>query len=147
MEFSVEFKTRWADFDVNKHMRHTAYNDYAAETRIRYFKTCNVTLDDFTEHNVGPILFEENTSFRKEIHLGENITCTIKLVGVSKNAERWKIRNEIFNEAGKLAAVINVFGAWLDLTKRKLTTPPEKFKNIFTDMPKTDDYKDIIIKK
>ena len=31
MSYTLEFNTKWADFDANRHMRHTAYNDYAAE--------------------------------------------------------------------------------------------------------------------
>ena len=141
MSFTVNFTTRWADFDPNRHMRHSAYNDYAAEVRLRYFKKFDVTMADFAKDNVGPILFEENTSFRREIHLGENITANLQLTGLSENGERWKIRHQIFNEDGKLSAEINVYGAWLDLTKRKLTTPPEKFKFLFTELEKTEDFK------
>lgn len=141
MSFTVNFTTRWADFDPNRHMRHSAYNDYAAEVRLRYFKKFDVTMADFAKDNVGPILFEENTSFRREIHLGENITANLQLTGFSENGERWKIRHQIFNEAGKLSAEINVYGAWLDLTKRKLTSPPEKFKFLFTELEKTEDFK------
>ena len=141
MSFKVTFTTKWADFDPNRHMRHSAYNDYAAEVRLRYFKKFDVTMADFAKDNVGPILFEENTSFRREIHLGENITANLQLTGLSENGERWKIRHQIFNEDGKLSAEINVYGAWLDLTKRKLTTPPEKFKFLFTELEKTEDFK------
>lgn len=141
MSFTVNFTTRWADFDPNRHMRHSAYNDYAAEVRLRYFKKFDVTMADFAKDNIGPILFEENTSFRKEIHLGENITANLKLTGLSENGERWKIRHQIFNEAGKLSAEINVYGAWLDLSKRKLTSPSEKFKFLFTELEKAEDFK------
>ena len=72
MSFQVSFATKWADFDPNRHMRHTAYNDYAAEVRVRYFAKNNFSIDEFTRHNLGPILFKEETSFRKEIHLGDS---------------------------------------------------------------------------
>ena len=122
MKFSVEFPTKWSDFDPNRHMRHTAYNDYAAEVRVRYFKEQGISITDFAKENLGPILFKEETSFLKEIHLGENITVDLTLKAVSENLERWKLEHHIFNEAGKLSATVNVYGAWIDLTKRKLTT-------------------------
>jgi acyl-CoA thioester hydrolase len=146
MNFQVTFATKWSDFDPNRHMRHTAYNEYAAEVRVRYFAAQHFSIDDFTKHNIGPILFEEYTSFRKEIHLGENITVNIKLSGLSKNNERWKITHEVFNEAGKLAAVIKVYGAWLDLTKRKLTIPPKEAQKLFVTADKTEDFEEIILK-
>ncbi|MDD7913523.1 acyl-CoA thioesterase [Polaribacter ponticola] len=147
MSFQVKFATKWSDFDPNRHMRHTAYNEYAAEVRIRYFSEQNFSIEEFTKHNIGPILFTEETSFRKEIHLGEDIIVNMKLSGISENNERWKITHEVFNEAGKLSAVIKVYGAWIDLTKRKLTTPPEEAKKLFLNTVKTDDYEIIPLKK
>ncbi|MHB0753963.1 acyl-CoA thioesterase [Polaribacter sp. M15] len=146
MEYKVTFATKWSDFDPNRHMRHTAYNEYAAEVRVRYFAAQKFSIDEFIKLNIGPILFEEHTSFRKEIHLGENITVNMKLSGLSKSNERWKITHEVFNEVGKLSAIIKVYGAWIDLTKRKLTTPPKKAQHLFLKADKTDDFEEIIIK-
>ena len=146
MNYQVTFNTKWSDFDPNRHMRHTAYNEYAAEVRIRYFADQNFSIDAFTKHNIGPILFEEYTSFRKEIHLGENISVNLKLSGISKNIERWKITHEVFNEAGQLSAIIKVYGAWIDLTKRKLTIPPKEAQKLFFNTEKTEDFEEIILK-
>lgn len=145
MSYILEFKTKWSDFDPNRHMRHTAYNEYAAESRVRYFTEQKFSIKEFTKHNIGPILFTEETSFRKEIHLGENITVNLKLTGLSKNNERWKITHEVFNQEGKLSAIIKVYGAWIDLTKRKLTTPPLEANHLFENAEKTDDFEEIKI--
>ena len=112
--------------------------------RVRYFSEQNFSIQEFTKHNIGPILFTEETSFRKEIHLGENITVNMKLAGISENNERWKLVHEVFNEAGKLSAIIKVYGAWIDLTKRKLTAPPLAANKFFKE--KTADYEDLILK-
>lgn len=146
MKYQVKFATKWSDFDPNRHMRHTAYNEYAAEVRIRYFSAQKFSIEEFTKHNIGPILFTEETSFRKEIHLGEDITVNLKLSGVSKNIDRWKITHEVFNAAGKLAAVIKVYGAWIDLTKRKLTTPPKEAQHLFLNTEKTEEFEEIRLK-
>ena len=79
--------------------------------------------------------------------MGEDISVNLKIIGLSENGERWKIQNEVFNANGKLSAIITVYGAWLDLVKRKLTTPPVKFQEIFTDAEKTEDFKIIPLKK
>ncbi|MDX5585350.1 MAG: hypothetical protein QNK20_10600 [Aureibaculum sp.] len=34
MAYKIDFHTKWADFNANKHMGHTTYNDYAAEIKI-----------------------------------------------------------------------------------------------------------------
>ncbi|WP_088323751.1 acyl-CoA thioesterase [Polaribacter tangerinus] len=145
MSFAVTFTTKWSDFDPNRHMRHTAYNDYAAEVRVRYFAEYNFSIEEFTKHNIGPILFKEETTYKKEIHMGENISVNLKLEGLSKNNERWKIIHEVFNEKGQLSAIIKVYGAWIDLTKRKLTTPPEKTNELFKFAEKTRSYSEIIL--
>lgn len=147
MSFKVSFNTKWADFDPNRHMRHTAYNDYAAEVRVRYFRDQNFSIEDFAKLNIGPILFTEETSFRKEIHLGETITVDIKLQGLSENNERWKIVHHIFNEAGKLSAVVKVYGAWIDLVKRKLTIPPKEAQHLFDNAEKSEDFEIIPLKR
>jgi acyl-CoA thioester hydrolase len=147
MSFQVTFATKWSDFDPNRHMRHTAYNDYAAEIRVRYFAKYNFSIDEFTKHNLGPILFTEETSFRKEIHLGEDITVNLKLQGLSENNERWKIVHEVFNKAGQLSAVIKVYGAWIDLSKRKLRVPPVETKEMFDFAERSEDFEVILMRK
>ncbi|OAD45323.1 acyl-CoA thioesterase [Polaribacter atrinae] len=145
MSFKVTFHTKWSDFDPNRHMRHTAYNDYAAEVRVRFFKEQGFSIEQFTKHNLGPILFTEETSFRKEIHLGENISVDFKISGLSKNKERWKITHQVFNEAGQLSAIIKVYGAWIDLTKRKLTIPPAEAQCLFDSAIKSEDFEEIAL--
>mgnify|MGYP000975188008 FL=1 len=147
MNFEVQFKTKWSDFDPNRHMRHTAYNDYAAEVRVRYFQENGLSINEFAKLNIGPILFKEETSFYKEIHIGENITVKMELEGVSKGIERWRFKHQIFNENGLLSAEIKVYGDWIDLIKRKLTSPPKQFVEIFENLPKTNNFVEIELKK
>jgi acyl-CoA thioester hydrolase len=146
MNFEVNFKTKWSDFDPNRHMRHTAYNDYAAEVRVRYFQEHGLSINEFAKLNIGPILFKEETTFYKEIHIGENINVKMELEGVSKGIERWRFSHQIFNEKGILSAEIKVYGAWIDLEKRKLTAPPQYFVSIFEDLPKTSNFVEIPLK-
>ena len=145
MNFNINFNTKWSDFDPNRHMRHTAYNDYAAEVRVRFFREHGLTMNAFTKFNFGPILFKEETSFYKEIRVGENISVNLELEGVSKGLERWRFRHHIFNMEGPLSAEIKVYGAWIDLLTRKRTSPHQKFAAIFDTLPKTTTFKEILI--
>lgn len=146
MKFQVSFPTIWANFDANAHMRHTAYNDYAAEVRSRFFSSNGFSLTEFAKHNIGPILFSENTNFYREILLGENITANLILIGASSKFERFKFRHEIIKESGVISATIEIYGAWIDLTKRKLTTPPQEMIAIFEKLDKAEGYEDIVLK-
>jgi acyl-CoA thioester hydrolase len=128
-------------------MRHTSYNDYAAEVRVRFFQENGLSIENFAKLNLGPILFKEETSFYKEIRIGENITVKMELEGVSKGIERWRFRHQVLNQNGKLSAEIKVYGAWLDLTKRKLAVPPKEFAHIFESLPKSENFEEILLKK
>lgn len=147
MSYKVIFKTRWADFDPNNHMRHSAFNDYAAEARVRFFADHKFSISEFNKQNIGPILFSENTNFYREINLSEDITVELLLKGISENGERFKVQHNIFKENGVLAAQIEIFGAWLDLEKRKLTVPPSQIITTFNSLKKSDTFEIIPISK
>ncbi len=145
--FQVKFKTIWANFDPNRHMRHSAYSDYAAEVRARFFQEHNLSLDDFARLHIGPVLFEEQTKFLKEIQMGTDITVNMWLFAATEHFERWEFSHEVFNDQGDLSAIIKVKGAWIDLQKRKLTGLPESILEILKHIPKSEDFKKSFVKK
>ncbi len=147
MSFKFSSPTRWADFDPNNHMRHTAYNDYAAESRVRFFKEYGLSLKEFNRLDLGPILFKEATNFYKEISIGDDITVEIFLKGASEFGERFKFTHKIYRGDGILSAEIEIYGAWIDLSKRKLTTPPEIILDVLDKLTKTDDFEIIPVSK
>ena len=146
MSFKVTFPTRWADFDPNNHMRHSAYNDYAAESRVRMFNTYGLSLKEFNKLKIGPILFKEETNFYREINIGDDVLIEVFLKGASKSGERFKFIHKIYRGDGVLAAKIEIYGAWIDLTKRKLTTPPDMIIGVFEKLQKVDDFEIIPVK-
>ncbi len=146
MIFKHKFSTKWSDFDPNRHMRHTAYADYSAEVRTRFFLQHKLTLDDFARMHIGPILFKEETTFLKEIHIGEDITVTMELIAATPKMERWQFKHQIFNEKGDLSAEVIAKGAWIDLQKRKLTTLPDNVLEILKNIPKSENFVSISLK-
>ncbi len=145
--FQIQFKTRWSDFDPNRHMRHTAYNDYAAEVRVRFFEAHDFHINDFARFNIGPILFREETNFFKEIHIGEDITADMELLSATRDFERWIFKHRIYNQKGEVSAEIKATGAWIDLQKRKLTVLPDEILEILKDLPKSDEFVEMKLNK
>ena len=146
MVYKQTFKTLWSSFDANKHMRHSAYNDYAAESRVRFFNSSGFNIERWEEEHFGPILFSEETKFLREIKLGDDITVETYLEGVSTNAERFKFFHRILRKDGVLAAEIRVYGAWLDTQKRKLIAPPKALSAIFIELERTENFQEIPLK-
>ena len=137
MTYKHTLTTKWADFDPNRHMRHSAYADFAAEVRVRFFAQHGLSMDDFLKLNIGPILFKEETTYFKEINIGEDLEIDMTLEGASENFERWRFTHLIYNSKGEIAAKVKVYGAWINLIQRKLTKPPKVLISIFNELSNT----------
>ena len=136
--FERKPEIRWSDLDPNYHVRHSAYYDYGAFSRISFFNEYGITTTSLMENNIGPILFREECVFRKEIKFGDDITINLLLDKASFDMSRWTIVHELKKAGNILTAVITVEGAWIDTQIRKLTKPPELFRNAFEEMPRTE---------
>jgi len=126
--------------DPNRHMRHSVYNDYAAQTRVAIFEEYGLPINKISTLGLGPVLFREETKYLKEIGLSEKITVTAQLTTMRKDGSRWTFLHQIFKETGQKAAEIIVDGAWLDLDKRKLGTPPDQMQKVIHRFPRTDNF-------
>ena len=147
MEHIKTFQVIWADIDANRHMRHTAYNDYAAQARVSFFTESGFSIDQFARLQIGPILFREETMFLKEVGLNEIIKIDIALAGMREDGSRWRITHNIYKSNGEKAATITVDGAWMDLVKRKLTAPPAELIEVVKHMKRTENFDNMESKK
>ncbi len=127
--------------DPNQHLRHSAYNDYAAQVRVNSFSDYKLSISRLLQLGIGPILFREDTHFLKEIRLSEEIQIDCRLTAMKESGVRWHILHEFFKADDTLAATILVEGAWLDLSKRKLAAVPDELLEVMKDQfPRTDDF-------
>lgn len=77
--FEKNIEIRWSDLDPNNHLRHSAYYDYGAYSRICFLNEHGLTAETMLQHNIGPILFREECLFKKEIKFGDTIKINVKL--------------------------------------------------------------------
>ena len=124
--FENEINIRWADCDPNRHVRHSAYYDFGAHNRIRYFAEIGFGSETMNELKIGPILFKEECTFIKEISIDDTIRICLFKGDITEDGRKWVLHHEIFNSKNDKCAHITVFGAWLNLDVRKLTVPPQK---------------------
>ncbi len=143
-QFSRAIQIRWSDMDANRHLRHSAYYDYAAAMRIMVLGDSGLTLKKLEEFEIGPVLFREEAVFKREIRLDDKITVDMVLVKSTANFARWSLRHHFIKEDGSVAAIINIDGGWLDLIRRKLIVPGEMVRGIFASFPRTPDYELIV---
>lgn len=133
--FSKSFEIRWADLDANGHLRNSAYSDYATHVRFAYLAARGFDQAAFREANLGPVILREETRFLREIRLGETIDVDIRLVALSNDGARFRLRHAI-GRAGEPAAVNEVDGGWLDLARRRLVPPPSRLRTLLEGFPR-----------
>ena len=142
--FEQEFSVRWSDLDPNFHMRHSAYTDLCAATRFSYLESLGMTHQKFAEMKIGPILFNENMSYFNEVRPNDKVIVNVKISGQSKDGRKWKMRHEIKRKSdGKLAAQLEVSGAWFDVVNRKVTTAPATLLEKVESLPRTEDFQEL----
>jgi acyl-CoA thioester hydrolase len=138
-DFITDIEIRWSDLDPNFHLRHSAYYDFGALSRISFFMANGITPEVMAQHNVGPILFREECIFKKEIRFGDKVSIDIKLDKLKADFSRWTIIHGILKNHMP-AALIAVDGAWIDTQKRKLVTPPDSFNALYKIISKTENF-------
>ncbi|WEK38090.1 MAG: thioesterase family protein [Candidatus Pseudobacter hemicellulosilyticus] len=139
-EYRKAIDVRWSDLDPNFHVRHSVYYDHGAYCRICFLEENGLNAALMSELRFGPILFREECVFRKEIRLGDTLHINLQLVRAKRDQSRWSIRHQLFKNGTVLAAVLNVDGAWINTDLRKLASPPEKVLQVFSGMPRSEDF-------
>lgn len=139
-DFNRIVQVRWSDLDPNFHVRHSVYYDWGAYCRIEFLNEMGLTYELMQEYQFGPILFREECIFRKEIKSNDEIHIDLSIQKARKDYSRWSIRHLIQRKDGTPCAILNVDGAWMDIVKRKLSTPPEKVIEVFEKMPRGEEF-------
>jgi len=140
MKVYFEGQVMWSQIDANQHMRHSAYADFAAQARLVMLEEAGLSPSVLYKLNIGPLMFREELIFLREVAMNDLLKVTCEITKSRPDGSRWSIRHEIFRADGVKAAVVNVDGAWLDMTKRKLTPLPPGLSALFMHAPKSEDY-------
>lgn len=123
--FEKEIEVRWADCDANQHMRHTAYSDFCAHTRVCYLSHIGLTTQWNKQHNIGPVLFKEETEYKREAHLNEILRVTLEAGEPTGFTKSIQMVQHIYKENGELTASHKCIVAWMDLEIRKIIGLPK----------------------
>lgn len=135
-----DFEFRWSDVDANQHVMHSKYYEAAAHCRMSFLKERGITMELLKSLSIGPILFREECSFRKEIYGGEIISVSFQLTKAKRDGSRFSTLHEFKKEDGSIAATLKADLAWIDTTRRKLTTPPPHVMSMMDDAPKHSNF-------
>lgn len=138
--FEMPVQVRWSDLDANYHVRHSVYYDWGAMCRMDFLTREGLSDTVFRQLQIGPILFREESKFRREIRLNDQVRIDLQLLQAKRDFSRWSIRHTIWRDEETQAAILTVDGAFLDLRIRKLAAPPEMAYTVFSAMPQSLDF-------
>jgi acyl-CoA thioester hydrolase len=139
-KFSLDLQVRWSDIDANRHLRHSVYYDYGALCRMEALGRAGLTTQKLEELAIGPVLFREEAVFRREILFDDNIRITLEVLKATADYSRWSIRHQMVKRDDTIAATIQVDGAWIDMHKRKLAMPDAFMQDVFSRLPKSQEF-------
>ncbi len=138
--YSGKYEVRWSDLDANGHVNYSAYIDAAGDLRYRFFTEHGYPPQKFSELGMGPVYTAIHAHFLREVRLGETITITYVLAGLSAQGGRWQVHHDVLKDNGKKAVTIDLEGMLLDLASRKPALPPVELAGVFALIPRAENF-------
>lgn len=133
----------WSQIDANRHLRHSAYADFAAQARVNLLNTIGLNEQVLSTYQMGPILFREELLYKREILMGDRVSVTCELTKSRADGSRFSFKQEIYRADGVLSAIVHVDGAWIHLADRKLVALPKDLIDTIALIPKSDQYEEL----
>ncbi|HSL45633.1 MAG TPA: acyl-CoA thioesterase [Anaerolineales bacterium] len=135
-EYSGTYEIRFSDIDGNRHVNYAAYVDAAADLRYRFFTEHGFPPERFEELGIAPTYSAIHAQFLREVRMGETVTITFALAGLSAQGGRWKVHHDIFKSNSKKAVTIDLEGLILELATRRAVLPTPELLETFHLIPR-----------
>jgi acyl-CoA thioester hydrolase len=139
--YKKEFDVRWSDLDANRHMANSAYQNFMSHTRMAFLIDNDFGHREMVQYETGPVIFNENIFYFKEIHQGKPITVTCEVTGMSENGSMFSFRHNFYDYKGRNVARGLMTGAWMNLKERKITALHSELYEKIKNFPKSEDFK------
>lgn len=139
-EYSGTYEIRFSDIDGNRHVNYAAYVDAAGDLRYRFFTEHGFPPERFEELGIAPTYTAIHAQFLREVRMGETVTITFSLTGLSAQGGRWKVHHDIFKSNGKKAVTIDLEGLILELSTRRAVFPTPELLETFHLIPRAADF-------
>ncbi|HBE84163.1 MAG: thioesterase family protein [Blastocatellia bacterium] len=141
--FEKLFEAGWRHVDPNGHVANMVYLEYAVDTRIAFFASQGFPPGDFGRLGFGPVIKSDFVEYFREVKMLDKISVTMENGGVSPDSSRFRVVNNFYMHDGTHAARVTSVGGWLGLKERKLVEPPEKLKDAWNQLVKTEDFEEL----
>ena len=141
--FECHFEVRWTDLDGNRHVRNTAFSEYATHTRFRLLAAHGFDQAQLETLRFGPVMMREEIRYRREVLFGDALVVDVRCAGLSADSSQWRVHQDVRRSDGREAAVLTIQGGWIHLDTRKLVVPPAELAAVLQSLPRTRDYEEL----
>jgi acyl-CoA thioester hydrolase len=138
--YTKTYQIRFSDIDANRHVNNAAYIEAVGDMRYQFFAENGFPPEKFEQLGIGPVYTKITVEFLREVLLGETVTITFALTGLSPLGMSWKVHHEILKASGKKAVLMDMEGVMLDLASRKPVAPAADLLQVFQQIPHSDDF-------
>ena len=138
--YSKTYEIRWSDLDANGHVNYSTYINAAGDVRYRFFWEHGFSPEKFEQLGIGPVYTAIQAEFLREVRLGEMVTITYAVSGLSPQGGRWKVHHDILKSNGKRAVSLEIEGVVLDLATRKPVLPLSELRQVFDLIPRAENF-------
>lgn len=139
--YKKEFEIRWSDIDANRHLANSAYINFMSHTRTAFLQDHGFSLMSLSKVGIGPVVFHEHVHYFKEAFLGQPITVSLEVSGLSEDGMFFRFDHNFYNSKGQNLAFCEISGAWINLESRTLAGLNEDLLALANKFPKTKDFK------
>jgi acyl-CoA thioester hydrolase len=142
-DYSRTFEIRWSDLDMNRHMRNTAYSEYAVDVRVSFLQERGFGLPEFARRGFGPVIVHEEATYSREIGAADRFSVDFRVAGLAPDGSRWRVEHRFVRGDGKRSAVLRLDGVWLDLKTRRPIPPPPELHDALRGLAHTPDFEEL----
>ncbi len=129
-QFQLRIGVRSYEVDVNGHVNHAVYHQYAEHARMEHFRAAGLSQAELAEHGATIVLLATTVNFRSELRAGEELTVDSEIAFGEGRAFTMRHRIvRVTDPAGQpagdvLAADVDCTLGVLDVVNRRLLHGP-----------------------
>lgn len=124
--FESEIKVRWNEMDANGHVNNSVFMQYFDQARIEAFATVGFGADVMREKNMGPVIYNAQIDYKKELKHPDSVRILTQFTDVQKSRGT-VVQNMFSATTGDLISSAQFKGIFMDFSRKRPVPFPEEF--------------------
>ena len=122
--YQKKITVRWADVDMNGHMKSTAYLEYCFDIRMTFLNENGFPISNFQKLQSAPVILKDEIQYFKEVFLFDELVGSLILKDISEDEKKFSFLNQFYKN-NELVASVYTNWVWFHVPTRKDVPAPE----------------------